>query len=330
MPHRTMVMRKTLHLSHCLVSFPAPSAFIGSFVFLRCSSARTVVDALRFSSCAAGCYPLRRHGGFGEVGTQSPLPELKKRTFNRVSAASWLPGFGTKKEKAPLPEIVKAGDPVLHEPAGEVSVQEIGSEKIQKIIDDMIACMRKVPGVGLAAPQIGVPLKIIVLEDTKEYISYAPKNEIKAQDRRPFDLLVIINPKLKNKSDKTALFFEGCLRRRRRCLVVSHLGRSLPTQRPRLEEEYGRRSRGLSKSIDGFRALVERYLEVEVTGLDRQGQPIKIDARGWQARILQHECNHLDGTLYVDKMVPRTFRTVENLALPLAAGCPPLGDRLKD
>ncbi|XP_042387133.1 peptide deformylase 1A, chloroplastic/mitochondrial-like [Zingiber officinale] len=294
MPHRTMVMRKTLHLSHCLVSFPAPSAFIGSFVFLRCSSARTVVDALRFSSCAAGCYPLRRHGGFGEVGTQSPLPELKKRTFNRVSAASWLPGFGTKKEKAPLPEIVKAGDPVLHEPAGEVSVQEIGSEKIQKIIDDMIACMRKVPGVGLAAPQIGVPLKIIVLEDTKEYISYAPKNEIKAQDRRPFDLLVIINPKLKNKSDKTALFFEGCL------------------------------------SIDGFRALVERYLEVEVTGLDRQGQPIKIDARGWQARILQHECNHLDGTLYVDKMVPRTFRTVENLALPLAAGCPPLGDRLKD
>ncbi|XP_074573145.1 peptide deformylase 1A, chloroplastic/mitochondrial [Curcuma longa] len=290
-PHRTMVMRKTLHLSHCLVSFPVPSAFVGSFVFLRCSSARTAVDALRFSSSAAGCYPLRRRGGFWEVGTQSPLPELKKRAFTRVSAASWLSGFGTKKGKAPLPEIVEAGDPVLHEPAGEVPVREIGSEKIQKIIDDMIACMRKVPGVGLAAPQIGVPLKIIVLEDTKEYISYAPKNEIKAQDRRPFDLLVIINPKLKNKSDKTALFFEGCL------------------------------------SVDGFRALVERYLEVEVTGLDREGQPIKIYASGWQARILQHECDHLDGTLYVDKMVPRTFRTVDNLALPLAAGCPPLGVR---
>lgn len=160
MPHRTMVMRKTLHLSHCLVSFPVPSAFTGSFVFLRYSSARTAVDALRFSSSAAGCYPLRRHGGFGEVGTDSPFPELKKRTFTRVSAASWLSGFGTKKGKAPLPEIVKAGDPVLHEPAGEVPVQEIGSEKIQKVIDDMIACMRKVPGVGLAAPQIGVPLKV--------------------------------------------------------------------------------------------------------------------------------------------------------------------------
>ncbi|RRT43006.1 hypothetical protein BHE74_00009300 [Ensete ventricosum] len=97
---------------------------------------------------------------------------------------------------------------------------------------------------------------------------------------------VIVNPKLKKKSNKTAFFFEGCLR-----------------------------------------AVVERYLEVEVSGLDRNGHPIKIDAIGWQARILQHECDHLDGTLYVDKMVPRTFRTVENLGLPLAMGCPPLGVR---
>lgn len=80
-------------------------------------------------------------------------------------------------------------------------------------------------------------------------------------------------------------------------------------------------------SVDGFRALVERYLDVEVTGLDRNGAPIKITASGWQARILQHECDHLDGTLYVDKMVPRTFRTVENLDLPLARGCPKQGPR---
>lgn len=84
---------------------------------------------------------------------------------------------------------MKAGDPVLHEPAREVGVEEIGSERIQKIVDDMVRVMRQAPGVGLAAPQIGIPLKIIVLEDTKEYISYAPKEETKAQDRRPFDLL---------------------------------------------------------------------------------------------------------------------------------------------
>lgn len=72
---------------------------------------------------------------------------------------------------------------------------------------------------------------------------------------------------------------------------------------------------------------MERHLEVEVGGFDRNGKAIKVDASGWQARILQHEYDHLDGTLYVDKMVPRTFRTVENLDLPLAAGCPKLGVR---
>lgn len=70
---------------------------------------------------------------------------------------------------------------------------------------------------------------------------------------------------------------------------------------------------------------MERYLDVEVTGLKRDGEQIKLTASGWQARIFQHECDHLDGTLYVDKMLPRTFRTEENLDLPLARGCPKLG-----
>ncbi|KAE8705106.1 Peptide deformylase 1A [Hibiscus syriacus] len=223
----------------------------------------------------------------------NPDPLLTPRmplSSSAVSKAGWFLGLGDK-NKMSLPEIVKAGDPVLHEPAREVDPNEIGSERIQKIIADMVRVMRMAPGVGLAAPQIGIPLRIIVLEDTAEYISYAPKEEIRAQDRRPFDLLVIVNPKLKKKSDRSALFFEGCL------------------------------------SVDGFRAVVERHLDVEVTGLGRDGQPIKVDASGWQARILQHECDHLDGTLYVDKMVPRTFRTVENLDLPLAEGCPKLGAR---
>ncbi|KAI3671533.1 hypothetical protein L1987_87271 [Smallanthus sonchifolius] len=205
--------------------------------------------------------------------------------------ASWLSGLGKKKKVMDLPSIVQAGDPVLHEPAREVSVEEIGSDRIQKIIDDMVQVMRRRPGSGLAAPQIGIPLKIIVLEDIKEYIAHAPEEENKAQDRRPFDLLVILNPKLKKKGNKSALFFEGCL------------------------------------SVDGYRAMVERFLEVEVNGLGRDGKPIKVDACGWQARILQHECDHLEGTLYVDKMVKRTFRTVENLDLPLANGCPKQGVR---
>ncbi|KAI3775022.1 hypothetical protein L1987_49590 [Smallanthus sonchifolius] len=216
----------------------------------------------------------------------------KNKDRNLTSArAGWFLGLAEKKNVTNMPEIVQAGDPVLHEPAREVRPEEIGSDRIQKIIDDMVKVMRGAPGVGLAAPQLGIPLKIIVLEDTEEYIGYAPKEDIKAQDRRPFDLLVIINPNLQKKGNRSALFFEGCL------------------------------------SVDGYRAMVERFLDVEVTGLDRYGQPIKVSASGWQARILQHECDHLAGTLYVDKMIKRTFRTVENLQLPLANGCPKLGVR---
>lgn len=83
---------------------------------------------------------------------------VSNRSSNLAARAGWFLGLGEKKEV--LPDIVKAGDPVLHEPAQEVPLEEIGSERIQKIIDDMIKVMRKAPGVGLAAPQIGIPLKV--------------------------------------------------------------------------------------------------------------------------------------------------------------------------
>nr|XP_043613581.1 peptide deformylase 1A, chloroplastic-like [Erigeron canadensis] len=228
------------------------------------------------------------------INTSQIKPILKPRNFSSSSSSystqvGWFNGLGKKKKIISLPSIVQAGDPVLHEPAREVMVGEIGSERIQKITDDMIQVMRRRPGVGLAAPQIGIPLKIIVVEDTKEYIAQEPEEETKAHDRHPFDLMVILNLKLRKKSNKSALFFEGCL------------------------------------SVDGYRALFERFLEVEVRGLDRDGKPMKVNASGWQARILQHECDHLEGTLYVDKMVKRTFRTVENVDLPLASSCPEQG-----
>lgn len=86
-------------------------------------------------------------------------PHRKARTTSAISKAGWLLGLGQNK-KAMLPEIVQAGDPVLHEPAREVDPGEIGSERIQNIIDDMVKVMRSAPGVGLAAPQIGVPLRV--------------------------------------------------------------------------------------------------------------------------------------------------------------------------
>ncbi|MED6192455.1 Peptide deformylase 1A, chloroplastic/mitochondrial [Stylosanthes scabra] len=87
---------------------------------------------------------------------------------------------------------------------------------------------------------------------------------------------VILNPKLEKKSNKTALFFEGC--------------------------------------VSTMDIMYEH-------GLDCYGEPIKVTVSGWQARILQNECDHLEGTLYVHKMVPKTFRTVESLTLPLGNSC---------
>ncbi|CAI0474407.1 unnamed protein product [Linum tenue] len=120
--------------------------------------------------------------------------------------------------KPALPEIVKASDPVLHEPARVADPGEISSERIQKIIDDMVKVMRLAPGVELAAPQIGIPLRV-----SSQWLS---------------------------------------------CFM------------------------GFPVAVfDGFRALVERSLEVEVTGLSRDGAPIKVEASGWQAGILQNSTN---------------------------------------
>lgn len=86
-----------------------------------------------------------------------PITIAPRRNQSSVSAprAGWFLG-----KKDELPDIVKAGDPVLHEPAQPVWPADIGSERVQKIVDDMVKVMRKAPGVGLAAPQIGVPLRV--------------------------------------------------------------------------------------------------------------------------------------------------------------------------
>ncbi|GJV65718.1 hypothetical protein Tco_1476546 [Tanacetum coccineum] len=111
--------------------------------------------------------------------------------------------------------------------------------------------------------------------------THPPKEDYESENKRPFDLLVIVNPKLKQKSRKKGLDLENCV------------------------------------SVPGYVATVERFLELEVTGLNRFGQPIKVDASGLHARVLQHECDHLDDILYVDKMVKQTFTTIKNLKLPL-------------
>jgi peptide deformylase len=175
-------------------------------------------------------------------------------------------------------EIVQAGNPVLRQRARPLSVEEIRSREIGKLIETMRTCMREAPGVGLAAPQLGLPMQLAVIEDREEYHKEVAEALLKERERRPVPFHVIINPVLEIIGDERAEFFEGCL------------------------------------SLAGFTALVPRARAVRVTCLDERGQHIVIEASGWYARILQHEIDHLAGTLYIDRMRTRSLTTMENLA----------------
>jgi peptide deformylase len=170
-----------------------------------------------------------------------------------------------------LPRIVQAGDPVLRQPADAVRTDALGSSELRELVRVMVEVMRRAPGVGLAAPQIGVGLQVIVIEDKAEYQARSPAEDLAARGRTPLPLQAIVNPTLRTVGEVTATFFEGCL------------------------------------SVRGYAALVERSAEVEVEGFDEDGAPVRMRARGWPARILQHEVDHLRGTLYVDRMLTRSL-----------------------
>lgn len=174
-------------------------------------------------------------------------------------------------------KIVQAGDPVLRQQSRALTKEEISSPSIQQLIGLMREAMREAPGVGLAAPQIGVPIQLAVIEDRAEYIDGLSEEEIAERQRAAIPFHVIINPKLTFLGDSSVEFFEGCL------------------------------------SVEGFSAIVDRALNVRVECLNERGEEVTIEAHGWYARILQHEIDHLKGTLYIDRMKTRTFATGENL-----------------
>ncbi len=142
-------------------------------------------------------------------------------------------------------------DPVLRRKARKVT--DFGPE-LQTLIDDMIETMRDEPGVGLAAPQIGVSLRLIVVE-------YGDDED----EEVPPKLFVVANPEFGRVSPELIIGTEGCL------------------------------------SVPGYYGEVERHQAVTVKGQNRRGQPMTIKAKDWLARIFQHEMDHLDGVLYVDR-----------------------------
>jgi peptide deformylase len=144
--------------------------------------------------------------------------------------------------------ILKYGDSILHDRARPVDGM---TADVEKLIDDMIDTMYAAPGVGLAAPQVGVALRIFVVD-----ISVG---------RDPAGLMVFVNPVFVER-DGMQLEEEGCL------------------------------------SVPGFNATVVRPTRAVIKGLDRQGEPVQIEGVGLLARAFQHEMDHLDGTLFVDRI----------------------------
>ena len=174
-------------------------------------------------------------------------------------------------------EILQVGWPVLRQRARALTTDEIRSAAIQQLIEQMRDTMREAPGVGLAAPQIGQPLQLAVVEDREEYLRGIDAIVLQERERVPIPFHVIINPRLTIVQEAPTVFFEGCL------------------------------------SIDGFAAMVPRAIAVRVEGFNERGELLDIQARGWYARILQHEIDHLNGMLYIDRMLSRSFMSIENL-----------------
>lgn len=172
-------------------------------------------------------------------------------------------------------KILQTGEQVLRQKARALTVEEIQQESTQALIQQMQNTLRDAPGVGLAAPQIGLSLQLVVIEDRPEYSQSLPASLAAAQERQPVPFHVIINPYIAEKSG-TATFFEGCL------------------------------------SVAGLVALVPRANTVTVKCLNERAEPVTIHASGWYARILQHEIDHLHGQLCYDLMYSRSLISTEN------------------
>jgi peptide deformylase len=163
-------------------------------------------------------------------------------------------------------DIVKAGHPVLRQRAQAVSADLRGSTAFGELIEIMKVTLEG-RGVGLAAPQIGVSLRMFVMKDPKERVEMDREASIKERSAIPFE--VVINPVWRAVGDEKVTFPEGCL------------------------------------SIPVLTAAVPRYRTIEAEWTTLDGAPRKQTLVGWPARIFQHEYDHLEGTLYTDYLPGR-------------------------
>lgn len=155
-------------------------------------------------------------------------------------------------------QVLTLPNPILRNRSSELDLLTLKEKKQQALIDALIKTMHDDDGIGIAAPQVGASIRMIVvgkeaLKETKNPKQFLPAD------------MVLINPSLTGHGRKTGWMQEGCL------------------------------------SVPGVFGDVERFIEIQVQGLDRFGNALSFDATDFFARVLQHEIDHLDGILFVDK-----------------------------
>jgi peptide deformylase len=174
--------------------------------------------------------------------------------------------------------ILRLGDPRLREIAAPV--RAFDTPELDELVRDMIETMEAANGAGLAAVQIGVPLRVVIFG-----VEYNPRYP----SAEPVPFTVLVNPEIEPLGAKREAGWEGCL------------------------------------SVPGMRGLVPRYADIRYRGRDERGQPIDRTVGGFHARVVQHECDHLDGVLYPQRIEDmRSFGFTEEL---LASGALPWSER---
>lgn len=151
--------------------------------------------------------------------------------------------------------VLRLGDPRLFQPASEID--EFNHPELDALIEDMFDTMAAEEGVGLAAPQIGAGLRVVI---------FGFENNSRYPDNDAVPKTILINPQITPLSDEKENGWEGCL------------------------------------SVPGMRGVVSRYTHIRYTGFDATGESIDVTATGFHARVVQHECDHIDGIIYTQRL----------------------------
>lgn len=166
-------------------------------------------------------------------------------------------------------EIIRMGHPTLRQRARPLAIEELGSERIRRVTEDMIDTLHQAGGIGLAAPQVNESLRLAIIE--------IPGGATRYGEVPAMPLTVFVNPEIDVLDPARAGYWEGCL------------------------------------SVPGLRGYVERPQHIKVRALDLQGNPFELDLKGFFATVFQHEFDHLDGTLYIDRLRDSTMLVFEDM-----------------